>query len=146
MVYSWNPLIIYDYELTQGYHKSRPPSSSSSSLPAPAPPSFFKIIRGSSNGVYVKDQDEIWFVTHFVECSKPRHYYHMIAILDAKTESYKRHSIPFKFEGSKIEYSLGLVVEKDKIIMSYSCNDATSKIVSMNRVEAEKILFPCEDF
>lgn len=133
VVYEWFPLEVYDYDILTGLSVNHKKTYKV--------PEFFKVLRGSSNGSYDEINNEIWFMTHFVEYSKPRHYYHMIVSIDAKTNEYKRHSSPFKFEGSKIEYSLGLVVETERIVMSYSCNDASSKVISLSRMEVEARLF-----
>jgi hypothetical protein len=39
-----------------------------------------------------------------------------------------RYSAPFKFEGDPIEYSIGLVVEQDRVIIPYSTWDRTTKL------------------
>jgi hypothetical protein len=54
--------------------------------------------------------------------------------------SLKRYSAPFKFEGEKIEYCLGLVVEKDRVIMTYSTWDRTTKIGVYDKKYMEKLL------
>ena len=41
----------------------------------------------------------------------------------------KRMSRPFKFENAPIEYCLGLIVNDDDVIFSYSVNDSTSNIL-----------------
>jgi tetratricopeptide (TPR) repeat protein len=106
-------------------------------------PNFFSQLRGSTNGCTVSSStgDEIWFLCHYVEYSTPRQYYHCIVILDAETLSLKRHSILFKFEGEKIEYALGLVVESDRIIISYSKWDAESIVTVYNRKLLEEAIF-----
>jgi hypothetical protein len=103
-------------------------------------PGFFRDLRGSSNGCRVGD-DEIWFLTHYVAYSTPRHYYHCIVVLDAKTLAVKRHSTLFKFEGEKIEYALGLVVEHDRLLMSYSKWDSESIVAVYDRAAFEKEFF-----
>jgi glycosyltransferase involved in cell wall biosynthesis len=103
-------------------------------------PAFFKDLRGSSHGCLVGD--EVWFVCHMVYYGKPRHYYHILVILNASDMSYKKHSIPFKFSGEPIEYCLGLVVDSDKLLMSYSSMDKTSRILELPRSVAARTLFP----
>ena len=44
-----------------------------------------------------------------------------------------RYSAPFKFEGEPIEYCLGIIVEDEKVIVSYSTWDRTSKIAIYNK-------------
>jgi hypothetical protein len=85
--------------------------------------------------------DELWFLTHYVAYSTPRHYYHCIVVLDAKTLAVKRHSTLFKFEGEKIEYSLGLVVEAERLLVTYSKWDAESVLAVYDRAAFEKEFF-----
>ena len=89
-------------------------------------PKIFSHTRGSTTGFSFKD--EIWFVLHIVSYETPRHYYHIVAVFD-KEMNYKRNSPPFKFEGEPIEYCLGLVVEEERIICTYSTWDGTTKLV-----------------
>uniref|UniRef100_A0A6C0HCK8 Glycosyltransferase 2-like domain-containing protein n=1 Tax=viral metagenome TaxID=1070528 RepID=A0A6C0HCK8_9ZZZZ len=88
-------------------------------------PKIFKHMRGSSSGT--EFNNEIWFITHIVSYEQPRHYYHMFVVFD-KSMKLLRYSAPFKFEGECIEYCIGLVVEKDRIIVPYSTWDRTTKI------------------
>ena len=119
IVYSWSPLTFGRLEgdkyITERQDKDVP--------------AFFKDVRGSSNGFTFGD--EIWFLCHIVHYASPRHYYHIIIVLDKTTLKFKRHSIMFKFNGKPIEYSLGLIVEEDRIIMSYSQNDSTASIITV---------------
>uniref|UniRef100_A0A6C0BJX4 Glycosyltransferase 2-like domain-containing protein n=1 Tax=viral metagenome TaxID=1070528 RepID=A0A6C0BJX4_9ZZZZ len=103
-------------------------------------PAFFQHLRGSSNGFTYKD--EIWFVTHMVEYSAPRKYYHCLVILDHNTLKYKRHSILFKFEDSPIEYCLGLIVEDERLIFGYSKMDRETIVCAYARPEVDRLIFP----
>lgn len=102
-------------------------------------PSFSKHLRGSTNGVAVND--EIWFLTHMVDYSSPRKYYHCIMILDANTLEYKNHSILFKFEEHPIEYCLGMVIEPYRMIFSYSCMDRETIVCMYDRPFIDEFLF-----
>jgi hypothetical protein len=102
-------------------------------------PTFFKDVRGSSHGY--RFANEVWFLCHLVQYTVPRHYYHLLVVLDAETLKFKRHSILFKFEGDCIEYALGLIVDAEKIIMSYSQMDRTSKVLVLSRGVVESELF-----
>ena len=42
--------------------------------------------------------------------------------------NFLRHSAPFKYEGECIEYTLGLVIEEERVIMSYSVWDRSAKL------------------
>lgn len=87
-------------------------------------PRIFERARGSTNCFPYKG--EKWFVVHFVSYEVPRRYSHSIVVFD---EEFKllRYSAPFLFEGKEIEYCLGLVVEDERVIMSYSTWDKSSK-------------------
>jgi hypothetical protein len=91
--------------------------------------------------VFLANGDEIWFLCHVVHHSSPRQYYHIIVVLDKMSLKFKRHSILFKFNGKPIEYSLGLIVEDERICMSYSQNDSTSAIVSVPMTTVLEKLF-----
>lgn len=72
-------------------------------------------------------------VCHMVEYAHPRHYYHILVQLDAHTLHYKTHSSLFKFDTSPIEYCLGLVVEYERYVFSYSTWDRTSHVLTVSR-------------
>ena len=130
MVYDWSPLTIADPR-----DDSLTVLSKNTEMPR-----IFKDLRGSSNGCTVGA--EVWFLTHLVQYCTPRHYYHMIVVLDAKTLAVKRHSILFKFNGDCIEYSLGFLVETDRVIFTYSTMDRTSTLLTLPRDVMERELFP----
>lgn len=88
-------------------------------------PGIFKYMRGSSNGVQYKD--ELWFITHIVSYEKLRHYYHVFVVFD-KHMNLLRYSAPYKFDGERIEFTLGLLVEDDRVIIPYSTWDNTTKL------------------
>jgi tetratricopeptide (TPR) repeat protein len=99
-------------------------------------PLIFKHFRGSTNGVHV--DDELWFVVHIVSvvANQPRRYYHAIVVFDKETMKYKRMSYLFKFDNKQsIEYCLGMVIEKENILMSYSIFDNSSYVGVYDRVE-----------
>jgi len=130
MIYDWSPLTIAD------------PSGDSLAIVTRDSnvPQIFKDLRGSSNGCLI--DNEIWFLTHLVQYSTPRHYYHMIVVLDAKTLRVKRHSILFRFHGDCIEYALGFLVEVSRVVFSFSKMDRTSAVLTLPRETMEKELFP----
>ena len=127
VVYEWSPLRIG--------------TVSSGALVLTEPqvdvPPFFKHVRGSTHGCVFGD--EIWFLCHIVHYVTPRHYYHLFVVLDKATSKYKRCSTLFKFEGDCIEYALGLIVEQERILISYSQMDRTSNVLEIPRsvVESE---------
>ena len=102
-------------------------------------PAFFQNARGSSNGFEYKD--EIWFLCHVVEYNQPREYYHFFAVFNKQTMDILRWSHLFKFEGEKIEYALGLIVEDNRIIISYSKWDSEPTIGIFNKTKIDSQMF-----
>ena len=51
----------------------------------------------------------------------------MIAVFD-EDMNFKKHTAPFKFEGECIEYTLGLIVEDDRVIIPFSTWDRSTKL------------------
>jgi len=90
-------------------------------LPSSLPSSY----AAPTNGFNYKN--EIWFVGHLVSYEQPRHYYHIFMVFDENMKLL-RYSAPFKFDEHCIEYCLGLIVEDDRVICSYSTWDRTSII------------------
>ena len=132
VVYQWNPLTLgkivkKDNELMFEKEKE-----------LPMPP-FFQQVRGSTNGCTLGN--EIWFICHVVEYCQPREYYHFFAVFNKDTMEIKRWSNLFKYEGEKIEYSLGLIVEEERIIVSYSKWDSTPAIAVYNKKKVEEGMF-----
>jgi tetratricopeptide (TPR) repeat protein len=99
-------------------------------------PGIFKHVRGSTCGFTF--EQKIWFVLHVVSYEQPRHYYHMFAVFDLNM-NLEKYSAPFKFEGEPIEYSIGLIVEKDRIIVPYSTWDRTTKIAVYDKSYIESL-------
>jgi hypothetical protein len=130
MIYEWSPLTI-----AEPCEKDLKIISKKENMPR-----IFRDLRGSSNGCLV--DNEVWFLTHLVQYSTPRHYYHIIVVLDAKTYEFKRHSILFKFSDECIEYSLGFLVEPSRVIFTYSSMDRTSILLTLPRNTFETELFP----
>ena len=130
VIYKWYPLTIYDSINTGKLGKVQKLEM----------PSFFKNARGSTNGVIYKD--EIWFICHLIEHGKPRHYYHFFVILDKATLKLKTYSYLFKFDlTEKVEFCLGLVVEDERIIVSHSNWDKTSKLKIYEKKLISKEIF-----
>jgi hypothetical protein len=145
VVYDWHPLTICKIDDTK---------KELNIIERRDTPNIFARIRGSTCGFkYSKKvgqnnngnisiditEDEIWFVTHIVSYEQPRHYYHLIVVFDEKM-NLKRYSAPFKFEKEPIEYCLGLIIEDDKVIMSYSTWDRSTKIAVYEKQYIDSLL------
>ena len=100
-------------------------------------PTFFSLSRGSTCGS--KYQQEMWFVIHIVSYEHPRHYYHCLAVFD-NNMILKRYSAPFKFKGEPIEYCIGLIVEEDRVLMTYSCWDRTTQLAVYDKTYINDLL------
>jgi hypothetical protein len=86
-------------------------------------PDVFKNIYGSSCGF--KYNNLIWFIVHTHNNIKD--YLHLFVVFDIHMNLIK-YSEFFKFEGKKIEFSYGLLIENDNFIITYSINDNSSFI------------------
>ncbi len=115
VIYSWYPINIckiVDNKLINIEYKYNVPG-------------HFINARGSTPGYTFGN--EIWFVVH--KHHKNMNYQHYFIIFDLNM-NLLRYSEFFKFENSPMEYCIGLIVEMNKIILSYSIQDK-STIVSI---------------
>jgi len=122
VVYSWYPMQIGVLDISGSALKLHPHQ--------PAMPEFFRGVRGSTPGVIFRNQ--IWFICHkslvFYERGQKKHnYVHLFAVFDLNMTLVK-YSEFFKFDGDDVEYCLGLVMEPDRMLISYSNMDQTTKI------------------
>jgi hypothetical protein len=94
-------------------------------------PPFFKEFRGSSPGVSYGGYK--WFIVHSVMMiGGRRKYLHYIVLLDIENQKkVVATTPPFCFEGSPIEYSIGMDIYKGKILLTYSINDCHSRYVRL---------------
>ena len=137
VIYKWHPLQIC---------KINQEKKSLDLIESKEMPRIFSHARGSTCGFnYVKrtslasnnnttdninitiNETEIWFVLHMVSYESPRHYYHIIAVFD-ESMNLLRYSAPFKFHTEPIEYCLGLVVEDERVLITYSVWDRETKL------------------
>jgi glycosyltransferase involved in cell wall biosynthesis len=102
-------------------------------------PAFFERMRGSAGPLLL--DDEYWVMTHVVEYSVPRKYYHTFVVLDAKTYKPKRMSLPFVFEQASVEYCLGICLGDSGIDCVYSTmdDDPRQLTIPFNRLEWVKV-------
>lgn len=128
VVYDWSPLTI---GMTDGDNLRI--LSRSTNVP-----SFFQDLRGSTNGVVVGA--ERWFLCHIANYTTPRTYYHMIVVLDENL-AYKRNTILFKFHDVCIEYAIGMIVEDERVLITYSKMDRSSAIMEIPRAIVDTTLF-----
>ena len=127
VVYNWNPVVI---GIVNG--------SEFKVINQIKTPYLFRFIRGSTNGIIVKN--EIWFLCHVVSYEDRRYYYHIMVMMDRATHAI-RYSRMFTFDREKVEYSLGMTYNKntDELLIGYSVMDRTTKFISIRRDEIEKM-------
>jgi len=134
VIYNWSPnLIIGDIVEDQFVetHKIKVPT-------------FFKYLRGSTNGVIVKD--EIWLMCHVVSYEERRYYYHIVVVLDKDTYELKKYTPFFTFEGEKVEYTLGFnyLESDDTLLIGYSVYDKSTKYMNIQRNYLENMMISYE--
>jgi len=153
VVYQWFPLMIGKIEKITDTPQQDTPQQDTPQQDTPqldnkyvlkiteqkTMPPFFRNVRGSTHGY--EFQNEVWFICHVVDYCQPREYYNLFAIFDKDTMTIKRWSNLFKFEGEKIEYTLGLIVEEKQIIISYSKWDREPAIGVYDKFKIEMELF-----
>ena len=115
VVYSWFPLTIckIDYVnstldiLERKYIKT----------------DYFKNVKGSSCGFEFKD--EIWFVIHKSQSNNDKQFFNyqqFFAVFDLNM-NLLRYSELFKLNNCRIEFCIGLIIEEDRTILSFSSLD-----------------------
>jgi tetratricopeptide (TPR) repeat protein len=119
VIYNWSPLKICKID------ESNSEKNKLKLIKTIEMPNIFNRVRGSTCGANYKN--EIWFVGHIVSYEQPRHYYHIFSVFDENMKLL-RYSAPFKFDTECIEYCLGLIVEDDRVICTYSSWDRTTII------------------
>jgi len=124
MIYSWHPL-----KLIRG--------GKDNIVAEIDTPPYLRHARGSTNACAFGD--ELWFIVHFVNPDeKPRQYYHAFVVMDHSL-NVLRCSCPFKFEDVPVQFCLGLVVERDRVLTSYSTHDGSSKVRVSRKSEVNRM-------
>jgi tetratricopeptide (TPR) repeat protein len=144
MVYEWHPLTLgihrdHPDRLIDGNNRPITQFHPTHSIPTP---SFFKWVRGSTNGIPVGN--EIWFICHVVSYEDRRYYYHILVALDNKTYTLLRYSRLFTFEKEKVEYTLGFVYfeTNNEFLIGYSVMDRETKFMQIPRSTLENLFLP----
>jgi tetratricopeptide (TPR) repeat protein len=121
IIYKWHPLEIgqINHETNQLEIKQKIDV-----------PKIFSYFRGSTSAFEYKNM--LWFIVHSVHYESPRTYLNYIVVLNKETYKPILYSLPFSFEGDKIEYTLGFVIEKGIIQIGYSQWDSSAKIINLS--------------
>lgn len=106
-------------------------------------PTFFRFIKNSSCGVWDVKNNHLWFLVHFHSANdRFRTYYHAIIILDGSNLEVIKISKCFTFDGQKIEYCLGFVLEAKKLCFTYTTFDTNPHVLEIPRDFMESLLSP----
>lgn len=115
ILYDWCPLRVLDKEGHTNTIHSTPP--------------LFSLLRGSAPGRLYNN--ELWVLTHFVEYTKPRTYYHCFVKLNRETYKPLAVSLPFVFKSAAVEYCTSFTISGDGHLQFYvSFNDSDSSVVT----------------
>ena len=102
-VYKWAPMEIG--EITEENNQLRIVHRYEDTMNIP----LFSKMKGSAPFVEISECELIG-VIHFSEETRPRHYFHMLVVLDRETFKPVRYSEPFVFENIGIEFCIGFDV------------------------------------
>jgi len=102
---------------------------------------FMSRIKGSSCGFFEEETNLIWFMVHFHSDDTPRQYYHMFILLNPENYDIVKISSPFLFENTKVQFGMGLIVEKERIIITYTVFDRDARVASFDKQKVMDILW-----
>ena len=97
--------------------------------------SYFHKIRGST--LFVNTPDGLVGVVHFSEDKSPRHYSHMLVLLENETFRPLKMSRIFHFENLSIEFCIGFTIKDDKYFFWISRFDREPALFVVNTSEIE---------
>jgi hypothetical protein len=86
-----------------------------------ATPAVFQKVRGST--IFHELEEGLIGTVHWSEERQPRHYYHMLVLLDKETLNPIRRSDPFVFGRIGIEFCIGMAVRDGAFQFWYSQHD-----------------------
>lgn len=133
MVYNWYPMVIGQVqgERTKIDNETKEPEFKVTHRIDT--PYLFKYIRGSSNGVLIRD--EIWFLCHIVSYEDRRYYYHVLVAIDQLTMKLKKYTKLFTFEKESTEYSLGMTYNErsNEFLFGYSKMDKETHYMTVHK-------------
>ena len=131
-IYKWSPLEI-------GRIEKRITEDSSEenvlnivhSYPMSMP--LFSKIRGST--IFHVVDEGLLGIVHYSEEHSPRHYYHMLVLLDKDSFMLKRYSEPFCFQKLGVEFCIGMTVREENYVFWISRHDRDPAMVTVGKNE-----------
>ena len=127
IIYEWYPLLRI-YDIKESDNKSNWNLQNEIIIKVPE---RFKNFRGSTCGYNYKN--EIWFICHKVYGDYKKlgrgacQYYHIFIVFDHNMKLL-RYSDEINFGTKNVEYCCGIIVEDDRVFVTYSELDKTSKV------------------
>jgi hypothetical protein len=99
---------------------------------------LFEKVRGST--IFVRDHNRTLGVVHFSENESPRHYFHMLILLDETTNRPLFYSQPFHFyEELGIEFCIGFCIRGDEYCFWVSRFDRDPKMIILSKQTIENL-------
>ena len=128
-IYKWSPMEIgkIDYEKKELVIIKTHPTFS---------PLFSKM-RGST--IFQEVEEGLLGVVHFSEEHGPRHYYHMLLLLDKETFAPIKYTETFCFEKLGVEFCIGFAVNKDIYTFWISRHDRDPVTIQISKKEIKWI-------
>ncbi len=102
---------------------------------------FLSRVKGSSCGVVDPETGLLWFLVHFHSDETPRQYYHMFVVMDSSNYEIVKVSSPFLFEKARVQFGMGLIVEKERVIITYTIFDRDARVASYDKAKMLEMLF-----
>lgn len=101
---------------------------------------IFSNVRGST--VFIECEEGLLGVVHFSYEGHPRHYFHMLVLLDKATKFPLKYSEYFYFNNISIEFCIGFSIIEDKYHFWISNFDRDPELMIVDRCEIP-LLFDC---
>ena len=96
----------------------------------PMPLIIFQKIRGST--VFMETYDGLLAVVHYSEEHAPRHYYHMLVLLDRDNFELINYTNTFCFEKLGIEFCIGFTRQESQYVFWISSHDREPSTIYVN--------------
>jgi hypothetical protein len=96
---------------------------------------WFHKVRGSTT--FTKTDEGLLGVVHFSDEGSPRHYYHVVILLDPVTLKPIRYSKPFYFQKIGVEFCIGFTVIEGEYVFWLSRMDRDPLMIRGTFCEAK---------
>ena len=131
-IYKWSPLEIGRIEKrTKDDNSEENVLTIVHSYPMSMP--LFSKIRGST--IFHAVDDGLLGIVHYSEEHSPRHYYHMLVLLDKDSFMLKRYSEPLCFQKLGVEFCIGMSVKENSYVFWISRHDRDPAMVTVGKDE-----------